>query len=222
MANIEEIRESFSKGTVVVSSDGVSVFYTYAERWFSQSVSGKSKRVFLDLLEACDSFGIECKAERFIKLIFTRKTDGKTVVFYQPLTEEVSIEEMQAIMASTEPCEDFLEYMDGADLQDDEELYERLLGWIEKVSSTRENDVPDSEKWELIYEFANKLARFCVCTCEVFENESIELQFPEGKIRRFLIKDDDKENLRNLIDLCSSIGIEGYVPDGFLNITFYA
>lgn len=222
MANIEEIRESFSKGTVVVSSDGVAVFYTYAERWFSQSISGKAKQVFLDLLEASDSFGIECKAERFIKLIFTRKTDGKMVVFYQPLTEEVSIEEMQAIMAATEPSEDFLEYMDGSDLRDDEELYDRLLGWIEKVNSVREKDIPDAGKWELMHEFAARLARFCVCTCEVFENESIELQFPEGKRHRFLIKDDEKENLRKLIDICSSIGIEGYVPDGFLNITFYA
>ena len=213
------IRETFSKGTVLLSSDGVTVFYTFTERWVSQSVSGKSLGVFQNLIDSCDKFGIEYRTDKFIKFVFSRENDGQSVVFFQPLSEEVSIEELQAIAQETEPSEDFIEFFDGVDLDDEDEVFQKLLEWMRL--NEPEKDETKRFGWQGFCDRAMKLARFCSCTCEVSEPESIELQFPEGRQRAFGIEGEEKENLGELVQACSNIGIEGYVPDGFLNITFY-
>ena len=219
---INEIRNAFSKGSIVVSQRGIEVFYTYKGQWFSQSID--NPRIFGNLLDSSDGFVIDYRAGRFIRFVFENVDDSRQVVFYSPLVSEVSVEELQEILEREGNVSDeFIEFFMGTDLDDEESIAERFLDWIKRYDEEIDESIvnlSDVRKREAMRGFCDKLAGFLSCGID-YTPDCFELFLPQ-KTRGFCrVSNDMKDVLRNLLFTCSMVSIEGDVDTGILNIGFF-
>lgn len=234
---IEKIRSTFSKGNIVISDKGVTVLYTYKDRWITQEITSEFRAVFADLLRNSDELLITHKTGKFAKLHFHAVFDSKTPVIFQPIEEEMSIEEIREIIDSSredpevqEAENQFFEFFMGVDLEDDDAVFEKLREWVNKVDEERKTNVRNlsaAMRWKTILNKATLLAGILDCGCEVFENSndydgSVTLFIPQDDSKITRVFGKSKDLFAGLLESSIVTSIEISVMDGYINITFYA
>jgi len=231
--NIEEIREVFSKGGIAITQSGFYVTYTFKERWVDQSIFDDKRRVFLELLEASDRVSIECVLGRVIKFVFHNDFAGQEMIFYPPLTEEISLKELEVILQSSRNEEaetEFCEFFYGTDLDNDDEVLEKLREFFNREREKHKTNIvslPAVNRWKTVHRLSLGFANSLGFRSEVLDPDygfdgAVTVFFPEKLEKKVVISGKLKEWLEELVRTGSGVDIECNVNDGFLNLTFYA
>lgn len=224
---VDDIRQVFSKASIVLRPEGISALYTYKDGWVTQSVCTDGMGILYNLVKSSDRLGISYKAGNFVRFSFRGSIGGKDIVFYQPLSPEVSVRGLLDTIKTEESYEDseFLDFFMGVDLESDDEIIQRFNEWVDlhtpKVFTLK------TRKWQ---EYKQKIFDFAAnnaCECKVLEPDyessgSVEVQFPEGMQKTIWLFGKSLHEFLEIIEESQEICIECNVVEGFLNITFFA
>lgn len=228
--DVNDIRNCFSKGSVTISPRGISVFYTFKERWVSQSIFDDSIDVFRGLLKSCDVFGIDRSVGKFVKFLFYSESLGECeTVFYNPTENEVSLEELQEIAIDSERGKEHAEFFIGVDLDNDDEVLARISEWVSLVNARNKSNIEafmPKNKWRKMKSDAEEVARILGCAVECNEPSGdyggdFTMCFAEESPSSIRIQGEEKKKLEEFIEDYDGISIELYVNEGFLNISFF-
>lgn len=228
MTGINSIRNTFSKGSIVIGDKSVSVIYADQD-WVTQSIDGKHKTVLSGLLESSERFTIRIKKGNSIKLGFISGMDSQKVIYYSPLEKEISKEKIEELIKSMEPSKEFIEFFDGVNMQDEDVVLDKMSEWVNKVSEKWKRKVRNIDKlrgWPIIKEKALKFANANGCQTEILDpndifDGSINIQIPEVFTRSLVFVDKNKNDLIELVDLCEEVGMEMNPKEGYLNIILF-
>lgn len=228
--NVDTIRNVFSKGVIATYNSGVIIYYNYKERWISQTISENRKEELLGIINNCTRIGIEYKAGSYVRLIFQGNCFDD-IGIYQPLEEEISLEELNAIVDSYEDTPAAIEFFSSftEDMLDEQTIMERFSEYMSSIreDSDRIPEISDIYRWNKIYEISSALSSVLGCELEYEPPDDVgdgycEVQFPEECKSTKWISGGLKDAFYTLVSLCSVVEIECLVTDGFLNISFYA
>jgi len=225
--SIQGIREIFSKASVSFSRTGIAVYYTYDERWVSQSISDERKRMLSALISKSDEFHIDCVNGKFVRFLFCHGYEGMDFAFYCPVEKEVSLEELKRLVREaqeTEQSERFFSFMSDVNTNERSEIMRKLSEWISEVDGNQETRYGSRAIWE-IKRLATILCRKFKCEYNLINpsfdfDGCVEIQFPAG-MRTKLIG-ENKDIFNKLVDISSDVDIECLISEGYLNITFNA
>lgn len=232
--NVEEIRNAFSKGGVIITHEGIVVTYTFKERWLDQSFFDDSRRVLLELLESSDKLIIECAIGKIMKFVFHNDLSGQEMVFYPPVSEELSLKDLKDILQNSrdDAAEtEFYEFFYGVDLDDKDEVLDKLRELFErKQESTKTNIVslPARVRWKTMSKLAVGFANSLGFRYEILEPDfndfdgAVTVYFPDNMDGKIVIEKEPKLSLEKIIDTGSVTEIECNINNGFLNLVFYA
>lgn len=225
MNYIEAIRQAFDKGNIIISKHGISVFYNLKNRCISQSVFGNDYTVFCKLVGISDSLSFERIKGRFVKINFRFEIDNQETVFYNPVNEEVSIEELNDILSSSvEPDDDgFLGFFFGVDLDDDNAVIQRFREYLDSKKTTDTIvDFLKYSKWSDFYKRASTVFNSLSLEYEVLEPDTdfdgcVIFELPQN----LSMSKNCLGILASLLSVSDGIDIETDINEGFLNISFY-
>ena len=228
MTGIEEIRNTFSKGNIVLSDGNISVIYSDQD-WITQSMDGEHKSVFSGLLESSEKFSIRIKKGNSIRFGFISGENGQVAMYYSPLEKEMAKEEIDELLRNMNPSEEFMEFFNGVDLQDGDEVLEKIGEWTEKVSDRFKRKVRSVDKLRSWPEIKSKALRFANsngCQTEIIEPDdisdgSIDIQVPEDLTRPLVFTDKNKLDLIELVDMCEEVALEMNSQEGYLNLLLF-
>lgn len=228
---IEDIRKCFSKGSVSVTENGIYVFYTYKDRWVTQSIYEEHMQVFENLLKTSEKFGISISKGKYIRFSFLKPMKNQETIFYNPLEDEVSLEELDGIISSltesgSKRSEEFFDFFMGTDLDDESEVLEKLNEWITKINGSPGKiiDMSIPIRFNQAYQYAMKLAGILRCDIDIQKpgNDNygyVQFQFPED-FKKAWLSGKSLGEMANLVELSTAATVECQVIEGFLDLTF--
>lgn len=227
MQKIDEIRHVFSKGSVCLSDEGIMVFYTYRESWFTDEIKGNNKMVFERLIGNCGSFGVQYIPGKFIKIIFIFDGISDKLVFYKPIDKHIPLEDVETFMREYELSKEFVDFVTEESLNEDD-IIGRITEWVMLKNSEYLDSVKMKSitSWEGFCNLTQEIVNYCGGEAELIapaigNDGSCELRFPEGISDVIWFDGESKRVFLKLVMLSELVTIEGNVTNGFLNIGFY-
>lgn len=229
MTGINEIREAFSKGGIVLKNGNCVVIYTFNDRWVTQSLSNRSKEIFYNLIENCDRLSIQLKKGNSIRYEFEMDENGDdSIIFYAPIKNELTTEELEQICRDIRPSEEFLNFIDGT-IDNDDVFREKLAEWTEIVMDKKKPKIRNVETlrgFPKILELCNKLvkalsAEMIIERPDEYSDGFIEIQIPEIFTRKIIIYGKNKDFFADAVSLSECVDLEMNVNGGYINIYFY-
>ena len=233
--NISEIREAFSKASIVIDNAGISAIYTDIENFITQPGKNNADsffRVFRNLIGSSKEFDVSIVAGKSIKLKFKSKDLTSDTVFYPPMEHQISIEELREVFdedSGGKKSREFVEFLSGIDFSDDDDRSRKFNEWFDRLA--RENPEPISLpariRFNKMLTVLHKLNSVGFLSHDIMEPEigfhgcmSIDFEDNPRNNKRFFGK--SKSDLLKLIDLSTGISFELNVDSGIFGITFYA
>lgn len=163
--NYHELRRAFSKCGILIAGDGISlVFPQYDDPQFiTISVDDDefdNKRVFENLLNACNYLRISLCPGRYVRLGFMMGLPVESELYYPPLKKELSCEELHEIvkMGNYTPDHDFLEIFGDVDLATDDSVLAGLSEYLDRKSSGGILSIAGVRKWPEVYAAAKRFS----------------------------------------------------------------
>ena len=249
MRKIEEIREAFSKGHIVVGKRGVFVIYNNppkGEYWISQSIDGDQKPVFEDLLNSADILRISTKIGESATIGFlSNKVIGgefQDTVFMR-IEEELTREQIKERKAAIQPDEKrkqdmqdlFNKHFDGVDLDDKSEVLSNAANWLMAVMEyNKPNAAPISvfRSWKELKKYAQAFYQTYPKIGEMeisdptatFPNGYVEFTIASKKNEEFVFPEKAKDLFYKMLLASESYYMEFYIADDevYITIDFYA
>lgn len=220
---VEAIRDAFPKGSVMINHSGIFIYYTSRSGWVTESID---KQTLMGLIGSADAFGIDYSSRKFTRLIFRREIDNQEIVFYQPRTREITLDDLREILENEHnPPRDFVDFFEDVDLRDEDALRERLSEWF-KFSRDFENaNDAASERLDRIFNLCSRVFGFCEIEADEPDSEydgSVEIRFPENVKRIMWYSGNLKDSLLEILGNSSEVSIETNVQDGYFSMFFYA
>lgn len=229
MIGIEEIREAFSKGGIVLKNGNCVVIYTFKDRWVTQSFSDKNKEVFYAIIEKCNRLSIQLKKGSSIQYEFEMsENDDSSIIFYTPIKNELTTEELEQLCKDIKPSEGFLKFIDGT-IDNDEAFKKKLEEWTEIVMDKNKPKIRNVETlrgFPKVLNGCSKLAKVLSAEMIVekpdeYSDGYIEMQIPEILNRKIIISGKNKDILADTVLLSECVDLEMNVNNGYINIYFY-
>lgn len=249
MRKIEEIRETFSKGHIVVGKRGVFVIYNNppkGEYWISQSIDGDQKPVFEDLLNGADTFKISTKIGESATIGFLSNeiVGGEfSDMLFPRLEEELSHEQirkkMEGIPKDEKRQQDmqdlFLKHFDGVDIKDEREVLSNAANWLMAVMEYNKPDaVPISvfRSWKELKKYAQAVYQAYPKIGEIeisdptttIPNGYVEFTIASKRDEEFAFPQKAKELFYRMLLASESYYMEFYIAEDevYVTLDFYA
>lgn len=249
MRKIEEIREAFSKGHIVVGKRGVFVVYNNPpedSKWISQGIDGNELLTFVDLFGGSDRFQIATKINDSVTLGFlsdkTIEGEFQDAIFpriEEELTQEQIRERRAAIKPDAKRQQDmqdlFLKHFDGVDIKDEGAVLSNAANWLMAVMEYNKPDaVPFKafHNWKALKQYAQAFYQAYPKIGEMTLDDPTPIM-PQGyvefniackKNEVFLLPDKAKDLFYKMLASSDCFGIDtGFIDDEiYINIDFYA
>lgn len=249
MRKIDEIREAFSKGHIVVGKRGVFVIYNNPpkdSKWISQGIDGNELLTFVDLLGGSGLFQIATKINDSVTLGFLsdKTIDGEFQdTIFPRLEEELTREQIKERKAAIQPDEKrkqdmqdlFLKHFSGINTDDEREVLSNAANWLMAVM---EYDKPDAvplkafRNWKELKRYAQAFYQAYPKIGEMTLDDPtptmpqgyVEFNMVSRKSEVFVLPDKAKELFYKMLAASDCFEIEnGFINDEvFVNIYFYA
>lgn len=231
--SVDDIRKAFSKAGIVIENGDVIIVYANNDGWINQSIFEEAKDTFLKLLEESKKLVIKYVKDRFFKLIFIGASCKREIIFYAPLTRELSRAELQELLERSrerEPCNEFLDAFAEVDVSDFDSAKEALTTFVEKKNEEMFGNITGLDaiaRWKIVRESATKLSDYLGFEHETIEIDgnysgSVTIYLPELIREPIIISGEIKSLLCTAIKSSTGLDIECNIKEGFLNLTIYA
>lgn len=226
---IEDIRNTFSKGSIVLQSENCSVIY-YDKGWVTQSIEGSGIEVFTKLISNCKKVSLLIKKGNSIRLSFiNNNTNDEKVNFYSPIEREYSELTIEDLIKIINPSKRFIEFMDGTNMNNEDAIFNKMIEWTETKTEEMKSNVryfDSQKKWPVFKQKALQLSNKYACQTEVIEADGItegyiNIEFPEVFTRPLIFSNENKKLLRDVIDLSTAIDFEMNPVEGYINLVLY-
>lgn len=248
MRKIEEIREAFSKGHILVGKRGVFVIYNNppaGEYWVSQSIDGNHKSVFEDLLRDSDRFRISTKIGESVSVGFLsdKAIDGEFEDMVFPrLEEELSQAEIKKRLSESpkdprrqQDMQDlFLKHFDGVDIKDEGAVLSNAANWLMAVMKYNKPDAAPIKvfhSWKELKRYAQAFYQAYPKIGEVEFGDPttispsgfVEFTIPSKKDEEFILPAKAKELFYKMLLVSESYYMECYIAEDevYVTIDFY-
>lgn len=248
MRKIEEIREAFSKGNIIVGKRGVFVIYNSppdGEYWISQSIDGNQKPVFEDLLRDSDRFRISTRIGESVTIGFlSDKAVGGEFndVFFPRVEDEASQAEIKKKLDSIPKNEKrqqemqdlFQKHFDGVDINDESAVLSNAANWLMAVMEFNKPDAaPISvfHSWKELKRYAQAFYQAYPKIGEVefgdpttvSPNGFVEFTIASKKDEEFVLPEKAKELFYKMLLVSESYYMECYIAEDevYVTINFY-
>lgn len=233
---ISDVRNLFSKGTIAVGENGVSVIYTHrnGNGWGAViQDTGDSNKRFQELILWCDRFIISYERARFVKIEFKHKFCGIIPSLFPPVKIPMSKEEFDELRNSLQmPASDrkvFDGIFEGVDQKDEDDMLERLGKWVDYVDrneAPKEYELSDIKRWREMKSIASSLSKEFMCEEVLIEEPddeyegSIEFRIVSSKKLSVALDGEKKRAFANLAGYSNCVSFEIDVDNAFVNIIF--
>ena len=227
--DVQNIRNTFSKGIVAVGKDTVTAIYLFKDRWFTQSIGSNDKDILLWLTDHSDKVVISIEPERFIQFSFKGDFNIDNMEIFSPVTNEVSSEELKNMLdeLKSNTPDDLIEIFKDVDFSNNEDVktaFEKL-DKIRNPLGKNPVEIKTVRNMNNLIEIAGNLP--------VSQDYFIEVNTPENSddsgylefnidCNEIVISNYYKELAAELIQYSSEITLEGDVNSGMLNIVVFA
>ena len=230
---IDQIRNAFSKGLVAVTDHGIVILYNFKDRWVTQLFSEETRDVFLEFLEDSDRLLVACSPGNAVKFIFCKGLTGQETIFYAPISEKMTTQELDEIMnslADEKKEEEFLANFANVDMSDEGAILEKLREIVEKDREKHKTNIvslPAMNRWRQVKKLATEFANIFCFRYELLEPDygydgSVTVFFPEKMNKAIIITGKIKKLFEEAIKAGTEFEIECNVNEGFVNFIFYA
>lgn len=241
MDGIEEIRNTFSKCSIVLNNEGVCAIFMNKTGWIGQSIyTEPNMKTFKSLLNGCDRLVFDFTPSGVFRLVFNFKSDGKVFAIYPPLEHEMTKEEYEALRkkwheeavakrGGQEESDEFYEAFAGVDTKDEVAVIEGFKKLIKIQEEQKLDgyvfDLDTKRQWEEMKKLVPRLAKFQNYFDIEFEDfvpegGFIELRYKNFKTRNFVISTELKQIFCDLMELTESVDLEVSCENEVCNITF--
>ena len=232
MTKIDEIRNAFSKGNVVIDEKGIAIIYTQNDRWITQEFDPKYQAVFADLLKHSDGLIINHQKDKSARFRFCINLENQNPVVFSALKEEMSLEQLDKIVElsmkesmAKKNQDKFFEFFIGTDINDQDIFIEKLAEWTEIIDEANRTNVKSLSaviRWKEILKKATLLAGFLGCEYEILDNNkdydgSIALFLPEDAQKTIKILKKKKELFIELLEISIATCIEISIKDNYIS-----
>lgn len=225
---IDKIRNSFSKGSVVVSGKNISVVYSDQD-WVTQTFKDSNKDLFSDLINSSGKVSIILKKGNSVRYGFINGDGDQRVIYYSPLERDTLREDLDKLMNDFKPDKEFLEFIDGLDFNNEIETVNKMSEWIDRINNKNRIKVHELNKFKAWPEFKHKALLFAkkyACDTDIIEPDDISdgnitIQIPDIFNKPIIILDEWKNMLVSLIDMSGLVDLEMNPAEGYLNIVLY-
>ena len=248
MRTVKELRQAFSKGSILISKRGVFVIYHRpldSKRWITQSLEGDYKATFEDLLDNADRFKIATHIGSGSEFGFLNDSvvDGEfDDVIFPRLEEELSIQEIRERARGIPPDPERIKAVrqmlkdafGGRDLSDDDDVAEGLSNWLLALAERDHPKVVPIQQlrtWGTLERYAREFYQdFPKIGTMEFEpptayepSGSVTFNIISNKNEEFLFSQKAKDLFYKMLYTADSICIESGLSESevYLNITFF-
>ena len=171
--NIEEVRGNFSKASIIVSPNRLSIVYGKWERRYTDGVdssflAGLVHKSSCVILEDCDRSSI--------KITFCMETGETKNVIYPHMTDELTLEELQKAISSIPSSErnGFADYLpDNCAELDFSEVLDYAKQYAEDIKKQQPAIHTNPQEWENVLSSALKFATSIGAESEIVEPDRI-------------------------------------------------
>lgn len=225
MLKVSDVREMFSKGSVVIGNDTICAMYNFKDRWFAQSISNKYKQKFYELLNLTDGIEIDIFPKKYIQFIFKGDFGIKGRAFFLPVDSEITKDELEKILNEKEITDPhgILESYKKADLTDQEVLREIANKIFDKAieCDQRSTSLNSMKRWSELEAVARGMANSSYIVTIDSDMRYVEIEFESSLRNRLIIEHINVDKISRLVYCSDDIGIEGNVMEGIVDIDFY-
>jgi hypothetical protein len=177
MVSIEQIREVFSKGSIMLSKNVMVIAYPKEGEYVNEGIErGNNQSIFEAIIESCESFRIILDSDGIRLVLKFGGTIYETPAYFEAIQHELTSEEMEEIANSmshgvqVKECGNkFVEFFDGANLEDEKDLVERFLlfsNWVDESEDDGVSSLAAYQRWQAI-EKESKNFRKYAGECEI-------------------------------------------------------
>lgn len=222
--NIEEVRGNFSKASIIVSPNRLSIVYGKWENRYSEEIdptflSNMIHESSCIILEDCDRSSI--------KITFCMETGETKNVIYPHMTDELTLEELQkACQPDPDTQYAIFDYLpDNCAELDFSELAPHILEYIKDRNKLAPDVHTTPQEWENVLSSALKFATSIGAESEIVEPDRITpgivtvfaLEEPRKSMR---FSEKKKDILESAIRACHTVGLEIGSTEGILYFMF--
>ena len=224
---IEDIRNGFSKASVVISN-GVRVVYTITDRWVTQGFEEPQK--MLELFSLSDAVSVKFRQQSIAIQFDGVGIDTEETVFYPPIKEEISLSALKEVLQDGEPCNnDFVSFVSGIDFSaPDEEIHRNFAEYFaaEKAKVRTVVSLGREKRFAEMVDVLNSIMKYGFLECEVTQPEGNNAGFIEINIDRDSdfpqkITGELKQQFERLFGLSAEVDLEISVTNGIISITVF-
>jgi len=233
--DVNDIREAFSKAQTVITDRGISIIYSYKDGWIDQEFADDKKSVLLKLIRMSDWVNISFIKGRMFKFVFHNNIDGQETVIYAPVKEENSLFGLENIFDAIEfgdvdvrLHDEFLEFFDGCDLDDSDDVLDRFTKLIEAEEARRPNiiKIETIKRFSDFAKVAKKFADSVGLRCELSKPDSdfegsATLFFETHANKSICLKGKQKDLFEQLVEMSPVVMFECAITEGYANFSFY-
>lgn len=224
--NIQNIRNTFSKGIIVTNDRNIVATYVFKERWFAQSITKQNINYFENLLGDSLNIAIQANKGKYIRFVFNGAFNNENRI-YDPIDKEVTLDELKEIIDNSEIVDPYglYEAFRDVDFTDDYEVSNAFKNVLKRMDNKTDNASEELvKKWNEMLETANYLKIFSI-TGTSEPNEGNGCGYVECYIKidkQIMISDTAKRLLEKLVFLSSEVCIEGNINNSELVFTFFS
>lgn len=163
MDSLNEIRNAFSKGCVMVDSDKIVVAYNDKDLTVYQELFNESFDVFKWLVKTCSRISINVKEHKIITMAFYIESGLTDAVLYNPLEKQIDLVAIgREINNSLEFGNDFKEFVSARNdvEQIDEEFLADMVRFMQRKHPSFET-LDGYKKWKMLYDSSVGFLSLC-------------------------------------------------------------
>lgn len=240
MNEIQQIRECFSRGNVVLSPSGISVIYTelpQVTQCFDVDFQNTFD-TFREIVNSSQYISVSINPGKSIAYNFRIPDMFDDAIMYTQLSHELSLEELEAISNEINDNEsgnsDLFQFFDGADFEDDCDISNRLREFIAFDREKHKSgiiDLPVVSRFGKLRESIKVLQRRGFPDIEISEPQFRDDIEPTGFVSIWFdpnmksitfFMDDNMREFQKMCSVARNADIEANIEDGFSSITFFA
>lgn len=214
------IADAFNRGTTIIESGMIKIKYDYPDGMFTQSFSGESLRVFIELLETSESLEVIEQKVGLITLIFSIPIKG--LYMFKPTDFMRSPDE---IKVDTKISEDALQFFSGVNLNDGSDVMQRMYNYFvwklkNEFHPTNITEISEISRWKTLKKLGKSIAMSLSLDTEEESPAEISgvfsILWDMDIVRNVKFTGENKKNLAIMAGISSSIDMtSGFFEEGF-------